>query len=356
MFMHSSGKDDIKISKKKIHYPIKQELMDYLFKYDRSIKSPITYEDLMRFTDHFPILDKYEKDTLWEGVMFAHYEQDEIYKGLVKIYQRLRSDGNEEAAEHLVVDSVDYCTFGNSHPFRIKIRNVYNDIHDYFYVKKADASRIYGLELEYLLSPNRVYFLVHGNTLIEEHIAGIPGDVFLERYVNEHSNKKRIAKEFVKFNERCFLRLLGDQRSYNFVIEMTPDFDEVKYRIRSIDFDQQSYEGRINTYKPQFFRENLDYVKFVSENIEESSIRQYQHEERSIMAKRMIVGSTRLRKLISIMKKDEIAPKEKVIQLREEIYNYLNDNELKNCETMGDIVEAVLNFTLRNYETSVIGK
>ena len=74
------------------------------------------------------------------------------------------------------------------------------------------------------------------------------------------------------------------------------------------------------------------------------------------MAKRMIVGSTRLKKLISIMKKDEIAPKEKVIQLREEIYNYLNDNELKNCETMGDIVEAVLNFTLRNYETSVTGK
>ena len=60
--------------------------------------------------------------------------------------------------------------------------------------------------------------------------------------------------------------------------------------------------------------------------------------------------------IIMFMKKDEIAPKEKVIQLREEIYNYLNDNELKNCETMGDIVEAVLNFTLRNYETSVTGK
>jgi hypothetical protein len=41
-------------------------------------------------------------------------------------------------------------------------------------VKKADASRVYGLELEHLLSPNRLNFLTHGNTLIEEHIAASP--------------------------------------------------------------------------------------------------------------------------------------------------------------------------------------
>ena len=351
-----NGKSDIKISKKKIHYPINQELMNYLEEYDRTMNSSVSYEDLLRFTDHWPILDSSGKDTLWEGVMYAYHEQDEIHNGLLKIYQRLRSDGNLEATEHLTVDSIDYCTFGNSHPFRIKIRNQYNDIHDYFYVKKADASRVYGLELEYLLSPNRVYFLVFKNTLIEEHISGIPGDVFLERYVNEFSNKKRIAKEFVKFNERCFLRLLGDQRSYNFVIEMTPDFDEVKYRIRSIDFDQQCYEGRMNTYRPQFFRENLEYVKFVSINIDPSSIKQYQHEERSIVAKRMIVGSTRLKKLLSIMKEDEIAPKEKTEQLRNEISEYLNDKSIQNCRAMGEIVEAVLKFSLKEYENNLTGK
>ena len=351
--MNSSENNDIKISKRKIHYPINEELMAYLDEYDRTIKSPVQYEDLLRFTEHWPILDKNGKDTLWEGVMYNYHEQDEINNGLLKIYQRLRSDGNLEATNHLTVDSIDYCTFGNSHPFRIKIRNLDNDIHDYFYVKKADASRIYGLELEYLLSPNRIYFLMHKNTLIEEHISGIPGDIFLERYVNEYSNKKRIAKEFVKFNERCFLRLLGDQRSYNFVIEMTPDFDEIKYRIRSIDFDQQCYEGRMNTYKPQFFRENLPYVKFVSDNIEESSITQYQKEERSLMAKRMIVGATRLNKLLAIMKKDEIAPEEKTTQLKNEIFAYLHDNSLKSCKTMGDIMESILNYTLRNYENKI---
>ncbi len=354
--MDSTGKGDIKISKKKIHYPINDDLMGYLDEYHRTMKSPVLYEDLTRFTEHWPILDSNGKDTLWEGVMYHYHEQEEINNGLLKIYQRLRSDGNEEAIYHLTVDSIDYCTFGNSHPFRIKIRNLDNDIHDYFYVKKADASRIYGLELEYLLSPNRVYFLVYQNTLIEEHISGIPGDVFLDRYVNDYSNKKRIAKEFVKFNERCFLRLLGDQRSYNFVIEMTPDFDEIKYRIRSIDFDQQCYEGRMNTYKPQFFRENLEYVKFVSDNIEESSITQYQKEERSLMAKRMIVGATRFKKLMAIMKNDTIAPPEKTEQLKHEIFNYLHDNSLKNCKSMGDIMEAVLNFTLRNYESKLTDK
>lgn len=354
--MKVENNDDYKISKKKISYPINEDLKHFLDQHDRSFKSPILYEDLLRFVDHYPILDKNEKDTFWEGVLYNYHEQEEINEGLKKIYQRLRSDGNDEATEHLIVDSIDYCTFGNSHPFRIKIKNQHNDNHDYFYVKKADASRIYGLELEYMLSPNRIYFLVDRNTLIEEHISGIPGDVFLEKYMDENQNKIRLAKEFVKFNERCFLRLLGDQRSYNYVIVLTPDFDQMQYRIRSIDFDQQSYEGRLNLYKPQFFRENLEYVKFVTENLDPSSIRQYQHEERALMAKRMIIGKKRLSRLLKVMKQDDIAPKEKIDQLKTELHQYLKDRTLNDCKTMGDIVETVLNFTLKNYETIVTGK
>ena len=345
-----------KISKKKLIYPINDELRAYLEEYDRTTKTAISYEDLLRFNDSYPILDKDGRDTLWEGVVYSYHEMDEIHQNLIKLYQRLRSDGNREATSHLIVDSIDFCTFGNTHPFRVKIRNLHNDIHDYFYVKKADASRIYGLELEHLLSPNRIDFLVFQNTLIEEHVSGIPGDIFLQKYLDENQSKKRIAKEFVKFNERCFLRLLGDQRSYNFVMVLTPDFDEIKYRIRSIDFDQQSYEGRMNLYKPQFYRENLPYVQFVIDYIDEASVRQYQHEERSLMAKRLLVGNIRIGKLLYIMKKDHISPREKVEQLKEEVYHYLHDKSVKNCKTMGDIVEAVLNFTLRNYESSVTGK
>ena len=41
------------------------------------------------------------------------------------------------------------------------------------------------------------------------------------------------------------MRLLGDMRSYNYVIVPVHDFDHVVYKIRSIDFDQQSYEGSL---------------------------------------------------------------------------------------------------------------
>ena len=115
---------------------------------------------------------------------------------------------------------------------RIRVTNLFNDNSDYFYVKQADASRIYGLELEHILSPNRINYLVNGNTLIEEHIAGVPGDVFLREYINQPGlNKVRVAKEFTKFSERSFIRLLGDMRSVNYVVDITPDFEEVQYRV-----------------------------------------------------------------------------------------------------------------------------
>ena len=41
-------------------------------------------------------------------------------------------------------------------------------------------------------------------------------------------------------------RLLGDMRAYNYVIVPIHDFDQVVYKIRAIDFDQQSYEGKFS--------------------------------------------------------------------------------------------------------------
>ena len=68
----------------------------------------------------------------------------------------------------------------------------------------------------------------------------------------------------MKFSERCMIRLLGDMRSYNYVIIPIHDFDQVIYKIRAIDFDQQSYEGEFSLYRPQLFKDNepiIDLVK-----------------------------------------------------------------------------------------------
>ncbi|WP_066220684.1 hypothetical protein [Formosa haliotis] len=344
--------DDLKISKKKPSYPISEKLHGYLSEYNRNFELPIFYDDLLRFQGAITVFDKDDEDTLWLRVYYNDYERDEIDLSLKRVYSNLVSDGNEKIFQYLNVDCIDFCTFGNSQPFRIKVRNVLNDNYTYFYVKKADASRIYGLELEHMLSPYNLNFLVYKDTLIEEHIAGIPGDVFIKDMLPEctSAEKAQIAKEFVKFNERCMIRLLGDMRSYNYVVIPTHDFDHVVYRVRAIDFDQQSYEGKLNIYRPQFFKENYTMVQLVKEKISKDSIDQYKIEERSIIAKRLISYQKRIGKLINCMIKDNLSTPENVEQLSNSIYDYTLDMHIKHSKGMGEILKFALDFVKRNYE------
>ncbi len=260
----------------------------------------------------------------------------------------MKTEGDLTFIKHLDVARVDYCTFGNSHPFRIRIVNKYNDNYDHYYIKQADASRVYGLELEHILSPNRITFFTGNETLVEEHIPGIPGDVFITSYLNDpNTNKIRFAKEFVKFNERCFVRLLGDMRSYNFVVDITPDIEDFQYRIRAIDFDQQSYEGRRNFYLPQFFKENATLVSLTGSCLNEDSIFQYQTEERTMMAFRLASTRYRLMELLSIMAADHISTYEKVHQLGEELSLFFHKQAFHKCSSMGHLVKQHLKENLR---------
>ncbi|MGE5944921.1 MAG: hypothetical protein ACM31G_11345 [Flavobacteriales bacterium] len=344
--------DDLKISKKKPSYPINSKLHKYLTEYNRNIKMPIFYDDLMRFQGSVAVYDKEDNDTLWVRVFYSEFDRKEIDLALKKVYTILHSDGNENTIPFLNVDAIDYCTFGNSNPFRIKIRNILNDNFTYFYVKTADASRIYGLELEHMLSPYNLNFLVSNATLIEEHIAGIPGDVFIKDMLPHctRSEKSQIAKEFVKFNERCMIRLLGDMRSYNYVIVPTHDFDHVVYKLRAIDFDQQSYEGKFNIYRPQFFKENFKMVALVQECFERLSIDQYKIEERSILVKRLKSFHGRIDELIACMAEDRISKPENVDLLKGKIYEYTKDEKFMRCISMGEILKNALEFLTHNYE------
>lgn len=340
------NKDDAP-SKKKKFYPINDSLRGYLKHHAREVKLPVTYDDLYRITYSVPLLDKNGKETMWEKVVYDMREWEYIRDGLITIYAILKTEGNLSFSKHLDVARIDFCAFGNSNPFRIRIVNKYNDNYDHFYIKTADASRIYGLELEHILSPNRLTYFTHNNTLVEEHIPGIPGDMFIEQYLDQPlTNKIRFAKEFVKFNERCFLRLLGDMRSYNFVVDITPDIEDFQYRIRAIDFDQQSYEGRKNLYLPQYFKENRALVDLALKLIDKDSIEQYQTEERTMMAFRVADSRYRLMELFNIMCRDNIAPIEKVDQLKRELRDYFGNPGFMRCKSMGDIVKTNLKQTL----------
>ncbi len=338
------------ISRKKHFIPIITSLRKYLKTVGREMKFGLVYDDLLEHQLATPLLDKKGKDTLWETVFYEPERSEKLHRSLTYIYVMLKNEGDFSSQEHLDVDRIDYCSFGNSNPFRIRIINKFNDNYDYFYIKTADASRVYGLELEHLLSPNRISYYVDGNTLIEEHIAGIPGDVFMDTMMRtKQTNKVRLAKEFVKFNERCFVRLLGDMRSYNYVLDITPDFDDVQYRIRAIDFDQQCYEGRKSLYLPQYFKENLPLVELGMELMNDKTVKQYQAEERSLIARRLIAARYRLKDLIDCMEEDEISTPVKVKQLREGLANHHKNDDFLECENMGAILKLQLKSTLAKH-------
>jgi len=340
------------MSKKKPTFPVNELLDSYLKKYNRNVKIAVLYEDLLRFQGSVVLYDKNDVDTLWIRTFYSDFDRQEIDASLKKIYTILHSDGNDETIPFLNVDGIDYCTFGNSKPFRIKIRNIINDNYTYFYVKKADASRIYGLELEHILSPHNMNFLVHKDTLIEEHISGIPGDDFIKDFLPKctESEKSQIAKEFVKFKERCLVRLLGDMRSYNYVIIPTHDFDQIIYKIRAIDFDQQSFEGNLKVYDLQFLKENFKIVDMVNRKLDNNSIMQYKLEERSFMAKRMITSPRRASRLIKCMKNDTLSFPDNVQLLKKHLIKYVGDVKFKECTNMGEILETILVFVKRNYQ------
>lgn len=325
------------IEYKKPIYKIKAPLREHLRQYSRLISLPISYDDLLRFQDLIPITDKNGDETLWFAALYNETENDFFHNELIKIYQMLVADGDE--IPYLRIESIDFCSFGNSKPFRIKVINEINDNHDYFYVKKADASRIYGLELEEIFSPDKVTYFVDQMTLVEDHIVGIPCDDFIKKYSNvEIENRLRFAKEFVKFNERCFVRLLGDMRAYNFVVEITQDFDNIQYRLRAMDFDQQSYEGRKNIYLPQYFKDNIELVNLAQELMSKEIAEQYMKQERVAMKKRYLAAKQRTKSLLRRMNRDTISSKENIQTLKCELSKYHSNDKFLSLKNMGDIL------------------
>lgn len=346
-----------KPQQKKPSYPISTGLRAYLKRYRRERELPVTYDRLRRFADSVPLDDARGKATLWESVFYDALEMESLQEDLKRVYALIRVDGDLSVMKHLYIDRIDFCAFGNSTPFRIRIVNAYNDNPDYFYIKRGDSSRIYGLELEHLLSPNRLNYLTCGNTLVEEHIAGIPGNEFIDRWLGSPEiSPIRLAKELVKFNERCFVRLLGDMRSYNFVVVLTPDFEGAQVRIRAMDFDQQSYEGRMNLYRPQFFKGNQPLALFCTKHLRLETAQQYQREEQVLMLQRAAIIEDRLSQLLGAMSADTISTVENIHELRVSLAEHYGRPEYLRCESMGELLRENLESIRRNVAAMLPGK
>ncbi len=328
---------------KKPFYPISKALRGYLLLTNRETDVPISYNDLLHYNTSITLFDKNGVDTLWETIIYKEADQQFIYDCLKKVYAQLKVGGDVSVIEHLKIDRVDYCMHANTHPFRIRIVNKLNDLFDYFYVKQADMSRLYGMELEHMLSPNKINYLVKGNTLIEEHIQGIPGDSFIKNYLpRQDFNPLRVAKEFVKFNERSFVQLLGDMRNDNFVVEVIPDFDELYFRLRAIDFDQECFEGDVKIYLPQYFKSNNPIINLGLKSMSTVLELQYQQEERTRLLTRVKAAGGQLEMLVKAMRNEILSPEDNVLKLRSDLASLYNDNDFLNGRTMGDLLNTSL--------------
>jgi hypothetical protein len=319
-------------------YPVSNALQEYLQLYKRDSLLPLAYSELLHYDYTNAIKDANGKHTHWERVVYDKQLLGQLDQKILALYAQLK---NNKSAP-VKIASIDFCEFANSMPFRINLINTKNDQPDYFYIKTADASRIYGLELEQLLSHNHINFLYHQNTLVEEHIEGIPGDDFLTTIdeLNE-TEKTALSKEFIRFNENCFARLLGDMRSYNFVV-LKSDTPHHPFTIKAIDFDQQCYEGKLNLYLPQFYKENYQYVQMLTELIDTTTIEAIRMSERKAIATLGIANQHQLTGLLQAMVKEEISDNYKVVSLRKELNEYHQTTRFSHCKTMGAIVKQQL--------------
>jgi outer membrane protein assembly factor BamB len=122
----------------------------------------------------------------------------------------------------------------------------------------------------------------------------------------------------------------------------SPDFDETSYRLRAIDFDQQSYEGNLKVYQPNFYIENNPIILLGMKCMEPATTRQYQQEERALIRHRAKAERERLRALLDCMRLDELAPDQHIERLRAGLLEHYRDQRFERCQTMGALVEASL--------------
>jgi hypothetical protein len=134
-------------------------------------------------------------------------------------------------------------------------------------------------------------------------------------------------------------------------VVITQDFDRIQYRIRAIDFDQQSYEGNSKVYKPQFLPENSHLSQMTLDVLTLGSMDQYVKEERSLLAKRATSENKRLLALMDCMREDHISSAEKIKELRIDLFALTRDVHFKKARNMGEILQAALDFVTRNYQS-----
>ena len=86
--------------KKKAYYSVSDGLWDYLENYGRTFEFPTIYEELLRFSQLFPILDRDGNDTLWKSCHYDPAIKEQLKQKLSKIYSLLKTGDYKTAVSY----------------------------------------------------------------------------------------------------------------------------------------------------------------------------------------------------------------------------------------------------------------
>jgi len=134
-------------------------------------------------------------------------------------------------------------------------------------------------------------------------------------------------------------------RSYNFVVLKNGDSAR-PFTIKAIDFDQQCYEGKLNLYLPQFYKENYPYVQLATAFLGDDAIDTIRITERKAMAGHYARNFSQITALLKVMQEEELSEQYKVVSLRKELNKYHHTSIFNHCKTMGSLVKQQLELVL----------
>lgn len=242
---------------------------------------------------------------------------------------------NQEQLRALEVRTAELIPYADNEPVRVEVAS---DVLEprAFYAKPFGEQRMFGLELEHLVS--RPYnFVVSGSGIFEEEVPGIEG-VTMEK-ADERLDEAYV-RECARFEARCQALLFGDMHEYNWLVEQRrrPDSSEVRYEIRTIDPDKL------------FELDELKYVVFSRERRQEMigviGEDAYEAEaafERKRMRNSFLDNRERVDEVLRLVGNSEICNAVvKRYDLAQKLAIYHRNEDFYNAENAGELLERHL--------------
>ena len=107
---------------------------------------------------------------------------------------------------------------------------------------------------------------------------------------------------------------------------------------------------------PKYFKQNNPLIKIGLKCMTPETVKQYQKEERSLIAHRYKASKEKTNELLAVMSMDNISKGENVRSLSKDLSVHYKNKDFLNCETMGELVRKSLENVLEMIPVSELAK